>query len=261
MPSDNNVLQQALVEIRPATTRTGPVVLVPYKDRYNYVGFTGLYGLGTEAAARVQESRSTAGLSGLPVFSDTLYVDFDDCPEAAERMIKELEGYQFEVYDSGNRSIHLHISLVPMYGGDVPSAQKVWMEKHYPEADLSIYRTSGMYRLPGTYHSKNRGCKKELISRHEGKPLKIERYSMPIVIPKDCDEDAEEILDRLLSSPTREGERNTKLYKICISLRNSGTGYFEAERLVKLWNKYECSPALTEGEVMKTLHWAYRRSA
>jgi hypothetical protein len=268
MPSNIDILQQkALIEIRSTVTRTGRPKLVPYKDKYNYTGFTSVYGYTEEAVTHIRETRSTRGLSRFPVYSDVLYVDFDDNDAAAEKFEDEhlLGKYKYERYHSGGRSIHFHIPIEPMYGVNVPYSQKLWMEQHAPEADMSIYRHSGLYRLPETYHTKYPGKKKELtavgvagdnILRIENRP----RTAVP-TINDEIEEKGKEyfhmILGKLLNTRIDEGGRHPHAYKIAMAGRTSGKTRDYTRRLLGMWNNDNCYPSKQEWELDKLVNWVY----
>ena len=267
MSNNINILQsKALVEIRPTVTRTGKPKLVPYNDRHKYTGFTSVYGFLEEAVKSIEGSRSTRGLGRTPVYSDILYVDFDDNEEAAVKFradIIRIYDCEYKMYHSGGRSIHFHIPIEPMYGINVPFSQKTWMENIAPEADMSIYRHSGLYRLPGTYHSKNPGKKKELLDEREGRKIRIEnrpRAAVP-TIDDEVEEKGEEyfhmILGKLLNTQISEGGRHPHAYKIAMAGRTSGKSKDYTRRLLGMWNHDNCYPAKTEWELDKLVNWVY----
>lgn len=263
----DKIQQKALLEIRPTVNRTGRPKLVPYNDRYNYTGFTSVYGYTEAAAGHIENTNSTRGLSQFPVYSDVLYVDFDNNEEAAEQfkvLTLEAQGYTFDMYHSGGRSIHFHIPIEPMYGLNVPHSQKLWMESNAPEADMSIYRHSGLYRLPGTYHAKNPGKKKDLICKHDGMyTLRIENRPRVAVSTID-DEVAEkgeayfhDILGKLLNTTIASGGRHPHAYKITMAARSSGKDETYARRLLGMWNNDNCHPPKEDWELDKLIKWVY----
>lgn len=265
MPTgDYSIQSQIMVEIRSTVSRHGPPNLVPHQERYGHKGFTSMYGYGPEAVQHIRRNSTTAGLDGFALYSDTLYVDFDDKPEEARAMIEALAGYQFQVYDSGGRSIHLHIPIKPMYGPAVARSQKAWMEENYPEADLSIYRPGGIYRLPGTYHHKNPGRRKALVSSHEGDIMSIPMKTAPSIVsgagvPEE-DKDYNRILGSLLDVVVHEGTvgRNPHLFKIAKVCSKMGQSYEEAKSLLEIWNEVHCRPSLGPMDIDKVLRSAYR---
>lgn len=258
-------MNEYLYEVRGTKVRNGKVILVPYSDLHLYTGFRSVYGYGEEAIKHIKDTGSTAGLISAPVYSDLLLVDFDDQPEAAHAMAESLKEYDFVKFDSGGRSIHLHVRITPMVGPDVPSIQKEWVRKYYPLADLSIYRTSGMYRMAGTYHEKNAGRFKKVIDTNfTGKSLYIDKVEIPapkyIDRERLSDEERELQLMFLLSKEIKQGTtgRNLHVFKISKVCMELGMNINEAVDLVASWNNERCYPSLSPSSIIPTVKSAYR---
>jgi hypothetical protein len=256
--------QKALVEIRTTVIRNGTPRLVPYKDKGKYTGFTSVYGFLEDAADQINRSGSTKNISRLPVYSDVLYVDFDNQDEAAKEMESMLRdrNISFSMYHSGGRSIHFHVDIEPMAGVNVPDSQKYWMQENAPLADMSIYRHTGMYRLPFTFHAKYPGKQKKLLGCNEGAKLKIENRPIVKVSMVDTDENMSakehyKILGRLLHMPAAEGDRHRHALKIVTACKHSGESDDDARRLVGMWNKDACSPPKADWELDKIVRWVY----
>lgn len=265
MSSNIDILQQkARVEIRTTVIRNGKPRLVPYVDKESYTGFTSVYGFLDEAVTQITKCGSTKNISKLPVYSDVLYVDFDNNDDAAKEMEAMLrdKGIKFSMFHSGGRSIHFHIDIEPMAGANVPESQKYWMQQNAPLADMSIYRHTGMYRLPLTFHAKNPGKRKLPISHNDGVKLKIENRPTIKVSMVNTDEtiDAKEhykILGRLLHMTAAEGDRHRHALKIVTACKHSGKGSDDARRLVGMWNEDSCSPPKADWELEKIVRWVY----
>ena len=260
---DNNVLQQeVMVEIRSTVYRTGRPTLVPYVDRHKYTGFTSVYGYLKESVAYISSVGSTRGINAFPVYSDVLYVDFDDNEAAALKFkqLLDIKNYSYERYHSGGRSIHFHISIEPMQGMNVPYSQRAWMEQYAPDADMSIYRHTGLYRLPGTYHAKNPGKRKVLLDSRKGALLRIE--NRPRVQIKVENEEKDEawfhgLLGALLHKKVSEGERHPHAFKVAITCRDSGKSETHALKLLGMWNHDNCYPPKADWELEKLIRWVY----
>ncbi len=254
-----------LYEVRSEKIRRGSPILVPYSELHNYSGFRSLYGYGPEAQEQIGALNSTADLSGMPVYSDLLLVDFDAKPQEGHSMAEALHLYDWVLFDSGGRSLHLHIRIEPMYGGNVPAIQKAWMAENFPEADLSIYRTAGIYRMAGTYHSGGR-IKRVLRMNETGNALKL------IVTPRDeyagqnfettGDADHELQLFLLVGREVPSGHtgRNYHAYKIAKVCKHLGMGPVEAEWFVACWNESRCLPPLPVTNIRATVKSAYRET-
>ncbi len=266
MHNNIDVLQSKMqIEIRTTVQRFGRPKLVGYNDRYSHTGFTSVYGFPPEAVARINSSGTLRNLSDFPVFSDVLYVDFDNNEEAAERFrLTALEGKcGYEMYHSGGRSIHFHIPLEPMYGRGVPGSQRVWMEEKAPEADMSIYRHTGLYRLPGTRHDKNPGKSKKILLQKDGPLLRIE--NRPHVRSNLLTEDGSgvefhyRVLGRLLHMRVAEGGRHTHLFKIGMNCLHSGQPEAEARNLLNMWNNSNCHPPKQDWELERIINYVYNQ--
>ncbi len=140
------------------------------------------------------------------------------------------------------------------------------MESIAPRADMSLYRTSSMYRLPGTFHSKNRGRSKCLVASNEGATLTIPliKTKEDLVSPDKRDEvdleDLEYILFRLLTTPISQGTigRNTHAFKIAAVCRDLGMGTLECGETIHRWNTQYCNPPLQWPNIQSTINSAYR---
>jgi len=257
-----------LYEIRATKRRVSyPIRLVTKDALADAQGFRSVYGYDTEVADMVLSTNSTRGLMGMSMFSDELLIDIDDDWSGAEAFAEEIGNYSYSMYDTGGRSIHFHIPIDPMYGAHVPAVQKQWAQEYCPCADMSIYRTSGVYRLPGTYHEKNPGKFKELIEVNEGETLTV---SLPqgidslnnIVagIAEDIDEETEkDKLNHLLLMPAREGGRNNHLYRIVAKCATLGFEFGRTMEIASVWNQMMSSPPQPETAVEATVKSAYLR--
>lgn len=229
-------------------------------------GFRSIYGFPADTAAMIADHNGTWGLEGMPLYSDQLLVDFDDAPEAAKAMGDWLlsEGYSHSAWDSGGRSVHYHISIEPMLGANIQLIQRAWMRKYWPAADTSIYMTSGMFRLPGTYHDKNPGQRKTMKYGVEGSPLQLDDVRSPELnvytagMPTE-DDTSERILDMLILTPASSGNRNNHMFKIAATCYQLGMDYEEAIRTVEAWNTTLCIPRQSSLDITSTVRSAYRK--
>lgn len=127
-------------------------------------GFRSVYGFKTKPD-------SSKGLNQFPVYSDTLFLDFDQgLSDNFRETVSKLKDndFRFSTYLSGSKGAHIHADLLPMFGDSVPDAQRAFIETlGAKEADLSIYRHGSLIRLPGTIHEKT-NQPKELLEYHDG---------------------------------------------------------------------------------------------
>lgn len=266
MSSNFAILQPRIkFEIRPSVVRSGRAKLVNYDDRFNHLGFISVYGYAEDAQQAINQTGTTKKLSKFPVYSDILFVDFDDNEEAAEefKIYLDSKTYSYDMYHSGGRSIHFHIPIEPMYGVTVPQAQKSWMENHAPSADMTIYRHSAIYRLPGTYHAKNPGKKKELLYSSKAENI-LYIENRPIVhTPKNMAlddlnvEEAHDILGKLLNTKVEAGNRHKHAFKIATMSKLSDKNRDYSLHLLTRWNENNCFPPKYDWELEKLISWVY----
>ena len=249
-------------EIRASVRRNTQIRLVRASELSEYTGFRSVYGFDESVSDMIEYLGSTAGLDDFPVYSDVLLVDFDDEWKAADRLAEKLKrwGTGYKRYHSGGRSAHFHIPIRPLKGLDIPHRQKLWMEKHAPRADMSIYNKSSLFRLEGTYHRKYPGECKRLVEEFEGELLEIPKVRRKFIRHSDIStrspEEAAIWVTRNEMSPAGEGGRNRHchmLLKRCIE-----AGYDEdiaAEKAFR-WNYKYCSPPMDDGEVSQIIRKA-----
>jgi len=253
-------------ELRRSVRRNGKVEVIPHEDIGNYAGFISLYAFNKTVADEILKANSTRELREAELYSETLYVDFDYQLEAAKDFALKMGKYSYSMFDSGNRSYHFHVAIEPMHGISTPVMQRNWIRKNFPEADSSIYITSGIYRLPGTWHEKNQGHRKTLIKTNEGKKLKISycepiRVATPREVGNASHETLEIILGKLMNKDVHEGTtgRNLTAYKIFTILSDLNVSYDTALQQVAQWNNTHCHPPLTEQSMTSSAYSAYSR--
>ena len=253
------------LEHRPTVKRIGLPNLICADTINDYHGYRSLYLFSEATKDHINSTKSMAGLQNQSVTSNTLFVDFDDQPEAADQMISKMQPYNFEAYHSGGRSIHLHIEIETMVGCEVPYIQRKWMKEFYPLADNSIYKTAGIYRLPGTYHIKNPGQRKELITTNTtGIKLKIDKtelvdLKMPSYLYEESDNDDKQWLDELLNYPTYKGNQRNKANSIIYVAKRLGKTKEDVVDLMKLWNRTNCRPPLNDYEITDIIERKFGR--
>lgn len=138
-------------------------------------GFTSYFLFDKKQKEFIEQQNSMANLDQFAVYSDTLYIDFDEPDDVDACKNKMLEqGLAFELYESGSKGYHYHIPLDKMYCGvDLPLKHKTWVKSLGFKIDDSIYRHAGLFRLPGTKHKKT-GKLKQLVHKQEGQLLNMD---------------------------------------------------------------------------------------
>lgn len=248
------------LEIRAWQERVGVpffVSLDDYKTGLRYIGFRSVYAYPDHVKQAITEQRSTAGLDWAPVYADQLLVDFDNNDAAAGEFVAYLydEGYACEVYNSGNRSTHVHVWCEPADGTWVPWSQRCWVAKHAPGADLTFYHQAGQFRLPGTRHAKT-GRRKELQHELSGKLLAIDRVDKPLATASAPKPGA--FFAHLLRHKG-EGERRVYVWHLAKQARAEGYEFAEALAHILWWNARYCVPALAQDAVRQKVLEVYRQ--
>ena len=147
--------------------RTGN--LISRDELEGLTGFQTVYGYDVEVRDILRAQKNSLGLARFVPSSDCLYVDFDDQPEEAAKLRLSLidNDFVYEMYDSGNRSVHFHIPHEMKRSKDLPHTHKCVLEKlgvAMGKVDTTLYRPNSLFRLNGTAHHKT-GNKKVLTEK------------------------------------------------------------------------------------------------
>jgi hypothetical protein len=239
--------------------RRGPPKFVPVSELSQYVGFRSVYEFDASTVEKLKAVGNTRELRHLPVYSETLFADFDNNPEAARKFADLLRsrGVAFEVWHSGGRSVHFHMPLEPQQGFAVPNSQRAWMRVNAPGADLSFYHAGGIYRLPNTFHAKYPGHCKQLLASVPGELLRIETVQTPLptTTTETDDENAARVYLALLNQPASEGNRTPHCFKLLRAAKRAGQTYEEFLLDLNTWNSDFADPPHTQQTLQQ---WAER---
>lgn len=220
------------------------------RDKIADGGFSSLYAVEEDTARYITQAGTTAGFKGC-VWSERLWVDFDsyESGRRAESKLKEL-GYDFVVYDSGGRGVHVGILRDCRPSHTLPFQDKDWVRENLADADLSIYSHLHLFRLPGTVHATT-GRKKELLSKHPGKVLTLPQWR-PTNGRGNSDTnsftnsgdgsvfDSRRVMH--LTVPTKVGERHPTFNKLAYALKAEGVDIGAARWWVGETNKMAEEP-------------------
>lgn len=229
-------------------------------------GFSSLYSVTEETARSIKAAGTTARFRGV-VWGERLWIDFDsyEAGRRAESKLKEL-GYDFVVYDSGGRGLHIGVLRDAAPSHVLPYQDKEWVRSTFVEADLSIYTHLHLFRLPGTVHGRT-GRRKELLSKQAGKVLVLPPWRAPnesrtdnISYSGDASNSSTSIFEsnRVMANtiPTRVGERHPTLLKLSYSLKLEGV----PEPIARWWvgetNKMAQEPK-SDGELDNIVRKVY----
>lgn len=262
MTANTNILW----EYRSHQKRTGAPNLLSKDEFEGLGGFISVFGFGPEAAHFVSQTGRTSGIGSFPLYADTLYLDFDDNEEAMERSTKTLYnlGNSFRLYDTGGRGYHIHIPIVPIHRVGLNYYMKKVCADLFPGADLSIFKSTGVIRLPGTYHSKT-GKSKVLKAAYTGKVMNIDDHRPKNFVPvkQYYEEDDDQLRYWLLQDITMkvgQGDRNNHAFHIAATCCRLKMPKLEAASMVEDWNREYCCPPLGVNEVKAVLNSVYRRN-
>jgi hypothetical protein len=224
------------VELRATVRRTGPPKLVPLVDIAKYVGFRSVFAFDDDTARQIRETGTTADMRGTPVYADTLFVDFDKSDGIEFIAHLQQQGIAHQVWHSGGRSIHVHVPLIPVFGDWVPAACKEYLKAHAPGADLSFIHPVGVYRLPGTYHPKRPGKRKELRAEQAGAALQlVQPANSSPRITFDEGGRVEDFFIRLLERKST-GERHKWIWFLATKGAEAGLAFDVTLDAIRWWN-------------------------
>lgn len=223
-------------------------------------GFRSVFGFETQPI-------SSKGLAQYPVYSDTLFVDFDDGLESPGYLklitILTYNEFNFKSYASGSKGVHVHVQIEPMYGLAVPYSQKVFMQGLDVGCDLSIYRPSSLIRLPGTVHDKT-GKRKEQINEGQGIDLlRIEQKELATFTQVEVNDEnlfyvAMTRTAGLINNEPPTGTRSLTLWSLTKNLANAGISFETSLEIAYTVNASWRNPK-PESEVLRSVKQAYNQ--
>jgi len=263
------------IEVTPIPKHGTPPVLVELDSQTEYVGFRSVYAYPASTKEWIennwsdkwQHKGSTVGLaaSKMPVFSERLFVDFDENPiedgKKLTKMLREM-GIGYSVWSTGGRSIHVHIFCEPKQDWRVPVSQKLWIGSWAASVgarvDLSIYHAAGLYRLPGTIHSKS-GKEKELLDINRAGLLNYELVDDVTAKPSVAPTEAGEALRSLWRQALQEdvASRHFHIFKLTSQADRLGLSPSYIEEICTWWNSRIKNP-LDREEVLKKIYQTIR---
>jgi hypothetical protein len=244
------------VEVRRWQQRPGKPFFVRLGSEHGYQGFRSVYAYPSDIKSLIEGTGNMTGLGSLPVYSDMLFLDFDNIDPADTVMHLYDEGIGFTIWTSGNRSVHLHVAIEPMLGPHVPYSQRVWVEQHAPGADLSFYHHSGQFRLNGTPHEKT-GKRKALISDRPGDLLTIPVVERPALKAKCEGAGGTSFMAHLLRRKT-EGGRRVYVWHLAKQALADGIPLAVALERILWWNDKHAIPSLDRHQVEDKVYEVYR---
>lgn len=237
---------------------------VPLDALDMYTGYRSVFAWSKEDATEAKTAGTVKVLKDRPAFADTIFVDFDNNEKGALAFKKDLddEDVLYEMYRSGGRSIHFHISTVPEYNVLVPNSVRKFMEGFKQHGyDPSVYNYCSLFRLPRTIHETT-GKPKELIDRGGFYHLYINLVAPDRIAVIPTDHDALAVAVALYSNyigrGVAEGGRYTVQWKVAKAFQEAGLSFDTALELVSAMD--ESWKSLSKGleETKRAVRDAYR---
>jgi hypothetical protein len=211
---------------------------IPVEDMKHNTGYRSVFAWSREDADAAVAAGTVKVLKDRPAFADTIFVDFDNNKESAYAFRQRLldEDFLYEMYTSGGRSIHFHISMVPQYDIRVPYSVRNFMQNFKQFAyDPSVYNYCSLFRLSGTVHEKT-GKPKTLIEQDGFYHVSLDLLEPPKINLVTTDHDALAVAIALytnyLGGGVAEGGRYTVQWKVAKAFQEAGLSFDTALELV-----------------------------
>lgn len=248
--------------VTPTVQRSGKLEFAQHQLLHLYTGFRSVYAFAARERDLLLSQQHMRRITHLPVIAIELLVDFDDHVDEAYafRQLLDDRAIMYNMYDSGNRSVHFHIATTRQEGAWVPYAQREWVRQTAPAADLTVYRHTGLFRLPYTWHEKNPGHRKKLIVAQRGAMLDIPRLEPKLVsVPVTAigAADAQAKLAYGLRKHQVAGGRRVHAWFLGAMAYDAGLGLDEAINMVLEWSQGYSYPVLDPDVVVTKVEEAF----
>jgi len=232
---------------------------IPVTDLDNHTGYRSVFAWSSEHATEAKTAGTVKVLKDRPAFADTIFVDFDNNEKGALAFKKELddEDFLYEMYTSGGRSLHFHLSMVPAYDVLVPNSVRKFMQRFSQHGyDQSVYNYCSLFRLSGTVHEKT-GKPKELIDRGGFYSLELNLVAPDKIAIVSADHDALAVAlavySNYIGTGVAEGGRYTVQWKVAKAFQEAGLSFDTALELVlamdESWKNLSKGPEETKRAV------------
>lgn len=236
------------VEYRRTVRRSGAPRFLHVDELEGKQGFRGVYGVDETTARAIEKHGDVSPLSKTPVKSSVLFIDFDTDEGVEEtKEILWAGGIEFEQYSTGRRGAHFHIAIKPMRGVGVPFSQHEWVRENIPGAwDPTVYRATSIYRLPGTWHEKKAGARKELVAANYGGAMLEIPYQEQAPKPVRDDTEAGDRNPSVFYANLCKNadQRNSHVFYMGVLSKQCDIEYQKGLDSVKWWARSLCNPPL-----------------
>jgi hypothetical protein len=127
-----------------------------------------------EAVDTLQDQGNASGMSRFEAWSDTLFIDIDNDPDAVTsfREYFRNQNTTYSMWESGGKGVHFHLPTPLYHHRHMPSIHAKLVAESGIRCDTSLYRHNSLFRLPGTTHQKTRKIK-TLLEEHQGVGLTL----------------------------------------------------------------------------------------
>jgi hypothetical protein len=254
-----------LYELRNHQRRHGRVKLVTRQEAESMTGFISVFGFPEETADLIKLQSGTYGLGGMPLYVDRVILDFDDEPEAYQESIAYCcdKDWNFDAYATGNRGHHIHVYVVPYSEVGVHVRAANWAKAHFKGHDDTMFKCSGVTRIPGTHHSKT-GRKMKLVDgrglghKPDIRDAKIPMPVITVVTDEDTNEDRGLIFTMMLNKHIHKGGRNEYAFKLAACGFDAGVAIDDLQDMVESWAMTHAHPMVSAAEIKIIVRSAYR---
>jgi hypothetical protein len=234
--------------------------MVPEEDLPSKRGFTSVYGFDAKTAGFFKDAGTTKGAKHFPVYSERLWMDFDNADAECEVVVNTAieRGLRVEVYDTGNRGYHVCLFHQPVFDKRLPYSQKAWIKDQKFNVDFCLYQAGHLLRLNGTRHEKT-GRIKSLTFSQPGDIFELPLLDEPVRERRISDtngdfsiSDFSNMLVWFTRNPPKNGERNHKCFSLAAGLLAAGVSVGAMTELVTLMN-IELPDPIDDEELSRTL--------
>lgn len=237
---------------------------VPVEHLSQHTGYRSVFSWSLENVNSAHSAGTVKILKDKPAFADTIFVDFDNNEKGALGFKATLdnEDVLYEMYTSGGRSIHFHISMVPVYDVRVPNSVRKFMQNFSQFGyDQSVYNYCSLFRLSGTTHEKT-GKPKKLIERSGFFQVELDLVDPDRIAIAVTDHDALAVAVALYSNyiggGVAEGGRYTVQWKVAKAFQEAGLSFDTALELVLAMDTSWKSLSKGSDETKRAVKDAYR---
>lgn len=259
-------MDKILYELRSHQRRHGKIKLVSREVAESMPGFISVCGYPEVTADLIRSQGGTFGLANMPLYVDRVILDFDDADEsyAASLSYCLTQGWACTAYNTGGRGYHIHIPVEPYSERGAHLRMLNWVKAHFSGYDPSLYKSSSVTRIPGTFHASTRG-RMEVVTSTQGPNLpdiRDARLPMPVTVHNDDEDKCEDratVFSLMLDRHVSRGGRRNYAFKLVACGLDAGVNTLDLQRLVEGWSETRSHPMISPAEVKRIIMSAQKR--